>query len=133
MTPRARHLIRYQLPAIVWALVIFTASSFPAAKLPRFVFKINDKLIHVSIFLVFGLFVYRALELKVRRGSFELRRALLTVSAVAAYGILDELHQIFVPGRTPDIWDVAADTVGGILSALILYFVYRGREGEAAR
>ena len=62
MSPRTRHFIRHQLPAIVWALVIFTASSIPASRIPHFMFKISDKLIHASIFLVFGLFVYRALE-----------------------------------------------------------------------
>ena len=130
MSPRTRHFIRYQLPAVIWALVIFAASSVPASRLPRFVFRINDKLIHASIFLILGFFVYRALDLRIRRGSFSWGRAALTVFAVAAYGVLDEIHQIFVPGRTPDVWDAAADAVGGILSVLVLYVIYRGRVAE---
>ena len=127
MTAWTRHFIRYQLPAILWAIVIFVGSSLPASKLPRILFRINDKLIHASIFLVLGFFVYRAFELRMRRGSFSWRRAILTVVAVAAYGVLDELHQALVPGRTPDVWDAAADAVGGICSALVIYVLYRRR------
>jgi VanZ family protein len=127
MSPRTRHIIRYQLPAVVWALVIFGASSIPGYKLPHVVYKINDKLIHASIFLVFGLLVYRALEIRIRRSSFDWPRALLTVLAVTAYGVLDEFHQSFVPGRTVDILDATADATGGLLAAVILYLVYRRR------
>jgi VanZ family protein len=132
MSPRTRHFLRYQLPAIVWALVIFAASSIPASKLPRLVLKISDKIIHASVFLVFGLLVYRALEIRIQRSSFDWRRALLTVCAVTAYGVLDELHQSFVPGRTTDVWDATADATGGLLSALILYLVYRRRKVETS-
>ena len=132
MSPRTRHFLRYQLPAIVWALVIFAASSIPASKLPRIVLKISDKIIHGSVFLVFGLLVYRALEIRIQRSSFDWRRALLTVCAVTAYGVLDELHQSFVPGRTTDVWDATADATGGLLSALILYLVYRRRKVETS-
>ena len=31
-----------------------------------------------------------------------------------AYGVTDELHQAFVPGRTPDAWDVVKDFVGAV-------------------
>ncbi len=34
------------------------------------------------------------------------------------YGVTDELHQLFVPLREPDPWDVAADTVGAAVAVL---------------
>jgi len=34
----------------------------------------------------------------------------------AAYALLDEGHQIFVPGRTPSIYDVALDSSGALFS-----------------
>jgi hypothetical protein len=33
-----------------------------------------------------------------------------------AYGISDELHQLFVPGRTADVLDVMADAAGAFLT-----------------
>ena len=43
------------------------------------------------------------------------------------YGVSDEVHQHFVPGRTFDIFDMAADSLGtlfGIAGALIILFIY---------
>jgi VanZ family protein len=57
-----------------------------------------------------------------------LRRASsLTTSRVVAaaalfaiiYGATDELHQLFVPGRNADLYDVFADGIGGLLGASI--------------
>lgn len=40
-----------------------------------------------------------------------------------SYGASDEIHQMFVPGRSPEIFDFLADTTGGILAALFVKFV----------
>jgi VanZ family protein len=36
------------------------------------------------------------------------------------YGITDEMHQIYVPGRTPDTWDVLADVLGACIAQIVL-------------
>lgn len=41
------------------------------------------------------------------------------------YGLVDEFHQKFIPGRTSDINDVIADTVGGLLYLLVFWFLSR--------
>jgi VanZ family protein len=42
--------------------------------------------------------------------------------------MLDEFHQLFVPGRNAEIWDVVADTSGGMLGIYLLYFLMRRRK-----
>lgn len=37
------------------------------------------------------------------------------------YGISDEFHQSFVPGRSPDVMDLLADTVGATLAMVVWY------------
>ncbi|MDA8211200.1 MAG: VanZ family protein [Clostridia bacterium] len=37
------------------------------------------------------------------------------------YGISDEFHQSFVPGRTPDAVDLLADTAGAALAQAVWY------------
>jgi VanZ family protein len=81
--------------------------------------------IHVGIFLVFGLLVYRALEPRIQTVSLNWKRLLLAVAIVVFYGVSDELHQGLVPGRTLDVKDVTADAVGGILSAVLVYFDHK--------
>ena len=129
MSPNVRHFIRFQLPAIVWAFVIFLLSSIPATRLPRFAHLFNDKFVHASIFFVLGLFIYLALEPKIRPASFDWRRLIIATSAVILYGVSDEFHQGFVPGRTVDVFDAAADSLGGFLSALVIL----AREGWKKR
>jgi VanZ family protein len=39
------------------------------------------------------------------------------------YGIFDEVHQIFIPGRYFDLLDLAADTTGVVCGAIFIKFV----------
>ena len=113
--------LRARLPAIIWGVLIFIGSSIPSSKLPKFALQLNDKLVHVSIFFVFGLLIYRALQPDNNRAAFSWKRAAISVIAVIVYGVLDEFHQRFVPGRTPDVLDASADAIGGLISAAVLY------------
>ena len=131
MNPGVRHFFRYQMPAIVWASVIFFGSSIPGTKLPSFAHFINDKVIHASIFFLLGILVYRALEPKVKHQGLDWRRLFIAISAVVLYGISDEFHQGFVPGRSVDYRDALADSLGGVLSALLIW-LYERRKSAAA-
>ncbi len=118
-----RKFLKSQLPAILWAGVIFWASSIPAHKLPRFVLLFNDKSLHAATFFILGLLVYNALE---PITTVQWKRIFIVVVGVSIYGILDEFHQTFVPGRTVDARDAAADALGGLLAALAIY-LWRSR------
>ena len=52
----------------------------------------------------------------------------------SVYGVTDEFHQIFTPGRSCDPADWAVDTVAAALGALICYFMLKAlrkrREGR---
>ena len=53
-------------------------------------------------------------------------RALLScVVIIVAYGAVDELSQLPIPGRHGDLWDWLADLCGASLG-LIAYFLVRG-------
>lgn len=45
------------------------------------------------------------------------RVVLFAVLATGLWGLLDEVHQSFVPDRSPDVVDLFADTLGGIVGA----------------
>jgi VanZ family protein len=46
-----------------------------------------------------------------------LRLPALTAALGSLYGIIDEVHQYFVPGRDCNVWDWLFDTLGAILAA----------------
>lgn len=61
------------------------------------------------------------------------RRLAYAVAGVVAYGIALEVVQLAVPGRFSSILDIALNTAGATLAALILIFWRRWRNGEARK
>ena len=71
-----------------------------------------DKVEHVAAYTLLALAYFNvASRAGLRRGWAVV---LGTWLAVVAYGISDECHQYFVPGRSADVADVVADSVGGL-------------------
>ena len=60
-----------------------------------------DKLYHAGNFGVLGILLYLATG-----------RVYLAVLLASLYGVSDEVHQAYVPGRSADMLDWVADTVG---------------------
>jgi VanZ family protein len=51
------------------------------------------------------------------------------IGIAAAYGVLDEIHQHFVPGRQPDVLDVLTDLAGAVVFVLVVPNLYDKRFG----
>jgi VanZ family protein len=47
------------------------------------------------------------------------------VALVGLYGVFDEIHQYFVPGRHADGLDMLADIGGGLLGAALMFLLLR--------
>jgi VanZ family protein len=107
--------ISYFLPPVVWALLIFLESSIPASAIPESEIFRWDKLIHLCIYFVFALLIYRALSFEGVSPKLRSFAAIITVFVIALFGASDEYHQHFVPGRSMDLFDWIADTLGAVL------------------
>jgi VanZ family protein len=95
-------------------------------------FSIWDKGAHFIAYGVLSFFVYGALALRTSRWKTAL---LLTVGLSAVLGGLDEVHQMFVPGRTPALDDLTADIIGGVGGGILGLSVLRAllhRQVESA-
>ncbi|MFN3780966.1 MAG: VanZ family protein [Candidatus Kapaibacteriota bacterium] len=105
-----------KVPAIIFALVIFVLSQIPAEMLPPKVFDLQDKLLHLLAYFLFGItLVIATITMKNKR-----KRIVLIILFGSLYALLDEVHQMFVPGRYWDLTDWFADTLGVFLA---LFFV----------
>jgi VanZ family protein len=101
--------------AVAWASLIAWAShqSDPFPSLPKEILS-HDKLIHLAVFAVLALSTRRALWLApVSPG----RALLLAWVLSTGWGLLDEIHQSFIPGRDASSWDLLADAAGAALGA----------------
>ena len=113
--------------ALGWAGVIFYLSQIPGVDVPPLFFDM-DKLMHAIVFGILGFFALGAMNSPDNR--HRLYQPWLAVGLVIAYGVLDEFHQHFVPGRTPDIYDVMADAAGGMIGVWLSYRFIKSRLRE---
>ena len=107
--------VHYWLPIIAYCTAIFVQSSFPTTEqLPAWPFL--DKILHVTAYALLGFLAFRALATGRLANNLNLA---LFISAIFAgvYGLSDEWHQSFVPGRSPETADALADLIGGIIGA----------------
>jgi len=117
---KGKNALFIEAPIGVWVLLIYVASSIHAVSLPTSILGF-DKAIHFSIFFVLGALIVRAFHL---RGLLEHSPIWYTLTAsllAALYGVFDEIHQGYVPGRSVDYWDAVADAVGGIAGSITAF------------
>jgi VanZ family protein len=112
-----RFLWRWGAP-LVWMGLIFVASAQP--KLPHASSRWLDFMLKKGGHaLAYGILAW--LYLWALRGRFRDERVLRLVSIglAVAYGLSDEYHQTFVPGRNGALFDVAVDGVGACGAMLL--------------
>jgi VanZ family protein len=116
----AKRVAKFWLPVIVWAIVIFLFSSRPTTPTSKIYLKdfIVKKTGHVVEYAVFTALLYRALK----ESGVEKREAgVYSIILAVLYGVSDEFHQSFTPGRDPKARDVFFDTIGAILAIYSLW------------
>jgi VanZ family protein len=120
-------------PALLWSAVIFGLSSIPGKDLPQLPgWWSADKFVHGAVYAVLGAFSWMGLRATWARASGLAWQTIAAALGAALYGITDELHQAFTPGRSPDVFDVLADLVGGLLGALACVAIVARRRARDA-
>jgi VanZ family protein len=118
---RGRRLAWWWGPVAAYAVAIFIASSISQPpSLPELV---TDKDLHGGLYGGFALIVLRAVAKRWDRVT--LGTGLVTIVLVVLYGVSDEYHQSFVPGRTSDVADVIADGLGASAAVFIAWLFAR--------
>ena len=78
---------------------------------------------HILIFFVFALFLMMALA-KGDKNKF----IFLALITAILYGITDEIHQFFVPGRAMSVQDIFLDSVGTIFAFMVYLISFEKRK-----
>ena len=109
------------LPAILLMTVVFLLSSIPSEEMPDI--GSWDSLVkkggHMLGYGMLALAFWYAL-------GWEPKHAWTALFVTVLYGLSDEFHQSFVPGRNPSLWDALGfDAGGAILLVIIAYLVKR--------
>lgn len=107
---RRQPLLYLWLPVVAWMGLIYYLSAQPELPqpYPGWADLLISSLAHVFVFGVLAVLWVRALGL--RRNAW-----LLAFTVTLLYALSDEFHQAFVPGRHPDLWDLACDAFGAAI------------------
>lgn len=106
-------------PPIAWCAVLWWISSQPQPPVDP---QMNDKMAHGLAYGLLGALWVRAFWFTT---DYPAWRVFLTGLGLAAgYGVVDELHQSFVPGRDASVGDGVADFAGALLGAGLAQGMY---------
>jgi hypothetical protein len=111
-------------PAVAQMAIIFAASSIPdLGTLPG---GVSDSSGHSIGYAILGALLLRALA-QGRLSEVTWGRALAAFLLASVYGVSDEAHQAFVPGRFPDPLDLLADSIGAAVAVTLCLAAARVR------
>lgn len=134
----------YFVPAIAWMLFIFYMSHQPATistntsgffvDTLRSIFSLSNeyidvlqtivrKIAHMGEYAILGVFLYcgfKHLQIKTTY--------LFTFIISVIYACSDEIHQLFIPGRSGSIIDVCIDSIGICIGLLLIWLFYKYRK-----
>ncbi|HSE64249.1 MAG TPA: VanZ family protein [Thermoanaerobaculia bacterium] len=121
---------RARIGAALWGGFLFLVTSWPnpptveAGGFPL------DKLTHFLLYAVEAVLLHRAIRWRGRSG-VAMSRVMAIVGTMAVWGMLDETHQEWIPGRRMDTGDLVADIAGAAVGAVLGEAIARKRAEES--
>ncbi|MBU0968462.1 MAG: VanZ family protein [Proteobacteria bacterium] len=105
------------LPMTLVMAIIFFLSNTPGKDLPSAINGL-DKILHAIAYGTLAASCLYGIHPAARDKS-SLRTGIAVVFFCFFYGMTDEFHQSFIPGRSPSWLDIAADATGAALTVLV--------------
>ena len=109
----ARRLVHW-LPALLYMGLIFILSSQSKLLIP-YEFQGADKVLHVLVYAPLGFLMVHALS----RSTSIAKLIFIGAFLAFLYGLTDEIHQVFVPGRNASALDAMAGGTGAMIGSFI--------------
>ena len=106
----------------IWMAVIWGLSSVPGSALPSS----RDMMSVVAHIVEYGVLGYLLARAFFVQGMRQKERWTLAVIGAVIFGIIDEIHQAFVPGREASVADIAVDAASAIGGALLQVAFFPG-------
>ncbi|MFE8701827.1 VanZ family protein [Cytobacillus sp. FJAT-54145] len=104
-----------------YMILIWTLSSLPHNAVVELPDSAVDRFIKESLHLVeFGILYLLFVFLFLNRGTFNEKISMICAIVAGLYGVVDEIHQSFVPYRSASIIDVIKDVIGVVVAYIII-------------
>lgn len=111
------------IPLVFYWIILFTATTLPGGSAPKIA--ASDKLKHFGGYFVLATLLHLTLHFQRKIKKFYQKPLLWTLIIAAVYGALDEIHQLFVPGRNAELLDWVADISGTLLAVVLTQIIIK--------
>lgn len=118
------------LPLIIYWIILFILTSLPTG-LAIETRDVSDKLLHFGAYGLLSVLLHLNMYFQNKFIRLKNSPATFTLVIASIYGLIDEIHQMFVPGRSAEFLDWVADFSGSLLAVLITgYIINRFKQIE---
>ena len=111
------------IPLAIYWIILLTLTSLPSGM--AITVDVSDKLNHFGAYGLLSVLLFLTLTFQMKYPFLKKNANWLTVLIASGYGILDELHQMLVPGRSAEFLDWLADFTGSFLGVLIIQWLLK--------
>ena len=108
---------------VAWSILIFVLCTMPPNDLPKYRIPYLDKIAHFVFFFVQSILLSLLFRYRTKR-SYPDIIILSTLSAFLYGGVIEVLQNEFF-NRTGELYDLVADTLGGLCGAVVYPVVFR--------
>lgn len=111
------------VPLFIYWIFLFIATTLPATDVPSFA--VSDKIKHFGAYFFLAVLLGLTLLYQNKILLFKKYFLIATLVICSIYGLLDEIHQIFVPGRNSEFLDWAADSLGAAVGVIFVFYLLK--------
>ena len=106
---------------VLYCSFIFWLSSKPSLPAPIY-FSHQDKIHHMGAYFIMGILAWRFFNTLFSKPTTVM---IVSLCFCSIYGMSDEWHQSYVPGREADVLDWLADTLGALIALVTIQLTKR--------
>lgn len=126
MEPKQRLALKSYTPALCWGIFVTYMSLTPGEQLPEVLLDMNDKFLHVGIYFFSAALIYMAIIRYNFKNPLRRKQLWSILIVCVVFGGLIELAQYYlVHNRNGDWYDFTANTIGAVLSVLLMRLIQR--------
>lgn len=115
-------IILVYLPLTIYWITIIVVTTIPTSIKPHFGHQ--DKIHHLLAFILLSSLLQLALHFQDYFEKFKKSHATFAIIIASIYGAVNEITQLFIPGRYGDIFDWIADVIGVLIGVFFTsYFI----------
>jgi VanZ family protein len=111
------------IPLGIYWVILLILTSLPSGM--AVTVNVSDKANHFGAYGLLSVLLFLTMNFQTKYPFLKRNANWLTVLIASTYGILDELHQMLVPGRSCEFLDWFADFSGSLLGVLIIQWLLK--------